>query len=194
MDEATDAPTPVDADAALVRRVAAGDGEALRELYDRYGGLVHGLALRTLGDRQLAEDTVQDVFVALWRQAGRYDPVRGRLATWLITITRNRAIEQLRRRSSRPADPHAEVALGGQAPDPATLAGDADEAERIALAIAELPAPQLEVLRLAYFDQLTHVEIADRLGLPLGTVKGRLRLALNRLRSVAEHYELGVER
>lgn len=171
MDEATDAPTPVDADAALVRRAAAGEHDALRELYARYGGLVHALALRLLGDRHLAEEVVQDVFFAVWRQARRYDRDHGRVASWLITLTRNRAMEHV------PGDVGAIV-----------------EAEGVARALADLPVPQFEVLRLAYFDRLAPAEIAERLGLQPAAVEGRLRLALNGLRSLARRRELGVER
>jgi RNA polymerase sigma-70 factor (ECF subfamily) len=180
------------ADARAVARVAAGDADALRELYDRHGRLVFSMAYRLTSDRQLAEECVQDVFVNLWRRASEYDSERAKVTTWLFVITRNRAIELARARSRRP-DPHADVEIAGQAPDPADLLGAADEAQRVAEAIAALPQVQIEVLQLAYFDGLTHVEIAERLGLPLGTVKGRLRLALDRLRLLAERYELEVE-
>lgn len=188
---ATDESTIRDADA--VERIAEGDADALRELYDRHGRLVYGLALGLLRDRPLAEECVQDVFVALWRQAGRYDRDQARVTTWLYTIARNRAIELLRRQSSRPGELHADIEPEGESPDPAELVGDADRAQRIAEAMAELPEAQLAVLRLAYFDGLTHAEISERLSLPLGTVKGRLRLALSRLRGLAERHELGVE-
>lgn len=171
VDDATEAPTPVDADAALVRRVAAGEHDALRKLYARYGALVHAFSLRVLSDRHLAEEVLQDVFFALWRQARRYDANRGRVAAWLITLARNRALEHV------PGDVATVV-----------------EAEGVARALADLPAPQFEVLRLAYFERLAPGEIAARLGLPPAAVEGRLRLALNGLRSLAERRELGVER
>ena len=180
-------------DAAAVERVANGDADALRQLYDRHGGLVYGLALGLLRDRSLAEECVQDVFVALWRQAGRYDSGRAKVTTWLYTIARNRAIELLRRQASRPAELHADLAPAGESSDPADLVAEADRAQQVAEIMAELPEPQLAVLRLAYFDGLTHVEISERLGLPLGTVKGRLRLALERLRLSVQRQELGVE-
>jgi RNA polymerase sigma-70 factor, ECF subfamily len=175
VDDASDARTPADADAALVRRASSGEHDALRELYARYGGLVHALALRLLGDRHLAEEVVQDVFFAVWRQARRYDPDRGRVATWLIRLTRNRAVEQLRG-------------------DPPAVAAAAAEAEGAARAVADLPVPQFEVLRLAYFERLTPAEIGEPLGLPPAGVEARLRLALNGLRSLAERRPLGVER
>lgn len=175
VDDAADAPIPVDADAALVRRVAAGEHDALRELYARYGGLVHAFVLRVIGDRQLAEEVVQDIFFTVWRQARRHGPHRGRLATWLITLARNRAVEQLRG-------------------DPDRVAAATDAAEGVARAVADLPVPQFEVLRLAYFERLTPAEIGERLGLAPADVDGRLRLALNGLRSLAQRRVLGVER
>jgi RNA polymerase sigma-70 factor (ECF subfamily) len=180
------------ADALAVERIAAGDTDALRELYERYGRLVFGMSYRLTGDQQLSEECTQDVFVRLWRRASEYDPERAKVTTWLFVITRNRAIELGRARSRRP-EPQAEVDVPGESPDPADLVGAADDAQRVAEAMAELPAPQLEVLQLAYFDGLTHVEIAERLGLPLGTVKGRTRLALERLRHLADRYELELE-
>jgi RNA polymerase sigma-70 factor, ECF subfamily len=175
VDEATEAPAPVDADAALVRRVAAGEHDALRELYARYGSLIHALALRIIGDRHLAEEVVQDVFFTVWRQARRHDPDRGRLATWLITLARNRAVEQLRG-------------------DPDRVAAAADAAEGVARALAALPVPQFEVLRLAYFERLPPAEIGDRLGLTRSDIDGRLRLALNGLRRFARRPAVRVER
>ena len=180
------------ADARAVARVAAGDADALRELYDRHGRLVFSMAFRLTSDRQLAEECVQDVFVNLWRRASAYDPARAKVTTWLFVITRNRAIELARARARRP-DPYADVEVAGESPDPADLLGAADEAQRVAEAMAALPQAQIDVLQLAYFDGLTHVEIAERLDLPLGTVKGRLRLALDRLRLLADRYELEVE-
>jgi RNA polymerase sigma-70 factor (ECF subfamily) len=170
VDEATDVPTAGDADAALVRRAAAGEHDALRELYARYGALVHALALRVLGDRHLAEEVVQDVFFVVWRQARRYDESRGRVAAWLITLGRNRALEHA------PGDVRAVV-----------------EAESVARALADLPVPQFEVLRLAYFERLAPAEIAQRLGLTPDAVQSRLRLALNALRSLAQARQPGVE-
>jgi RNA polymerase sigma-70 factor (ECF subfamily) len=171
VDEASDAPTPADADAALVRRTAAGEHDALRELYARYGALVHALVLRLLGDRHLAEEVVEDVFFAVWRQARRYDPQRGRVASWLITLARNRATEHV----------HPDIGL-------------VVEAEQVARAFVELPEPQFEVLRLAYFERLGAAVIAQRLGLQPSDVEGRLRLALDGLRAIARRPELGARR
>lgn len=178
------------ADAKAVERIAAGDSEALAELYDRYSNLVHGMAYRLLKDAQLAEECTQDVFIAIWRRADSYDRERARVTTWLFTITRNRAIELVRRRQARPADPYAEIEAPGEAPDPSALVVQADTSQRIAEAMAELPESQSQALQLAYFEGLTHVEISERLNLPVGTVKGRIRLGLDRLRTVADQYEL----
>ena len=162
-------------DVELVRRVAEGDGDALRELYGLYGKIVFGMAYRVLGDRQLAEDCTQDVFIALWRGARSYDPKRARVTTWLFTVTRNTAIDIVRRREVRRADPLPEDESAwakDTAPDPAEVAATAEQAERIASALAELPRPQLEAVSLAYFDELSHAEIAKRLDLPAGHRQG----------------------
>ena len=180
-----------DVDIGAVRRVAAGDEVALKELYDRYGRIVYGMAYRLTRDAQLAEEATQDTFVTLWRRADRYDPERAKLTTWLFVVARNRAIE-LGRKRSRAAEPHADLDPGGESPDPADLVATGVEAQRLAEVMAELPEQQLEIVRLAYFDGLTHVEIAERTGLPLGTVKGRIRLALERLRTLLADRELGV--
>jgi RNA polymerase sigma-70 factor (ECF subfamily) len=180
-------------DALLLRRVAAGETDALRALYDRYGSVLFGLAYRTLRDRQLAEDCVQDVFVTAWRSAGRYDPRRASVTTWLFTILRNKTVDALRRRSRRPIDPLPERWPDDEAPDAAEVVASNDQGERVACALAELPPSQLEAISLAYFEGLTQAEIAARLGVPLGTVKGRLRLALDRLRALAPAYAFETE-
>ncbi len=180
-------------DAALVRRLDDGDADALRVLYERYGGIVFGMTYRLLGDRHAAEECTQDVFVSVWRTAGAYEPARARVSTWLLTIARNRAIDATRRRAARPVDPHEDVWTTEQAPDTADLVSQADEATRVAAAMAELPDAQREALSLAYFDGLSHTEIAQRLEVPVGTVKGRIRLALDRLRAIAPEYALGTE-
>ena len=180
-------------DALLLRHVAAGDTGALRALYSRYGAVIFGLALRTLGDRQLAEDCVQEVFVTAWRSAGRYDPRRASVSTWLFAIARNKTVDALRRRSRRPAEPLPERWPDDKAPDAAELVAAGDQGRRVASALAELPPHQLEAISLAYFEGLTQAEIAARLGVPLGTVKGRLRLALELLRTLAPTYAFETE-
>ena len=156
-------------DALLLRHVAAGDTDALRALYSRYGAVLFGLALRTLGDRQLAEDCVQEVFVTAWRSAGRYDPRRASVSTWLFSIARNKTVDALRRRSRRPAEPLPERWPDDEAPDAADVVVAGDQGERVASALAKLPPHQLEAVSLAYFEGLTQAEIAARLGVPLGT-------------------------
>ncbi len=183
-------------DVELVRRVAERDGDALRALYGLYGRIVFGVAYRILGDRQYAEDCTQEVFVSLWRGAPTYDPKRARVTTWLFTITRSTAIDLVRKHEVRRADPlpEGDAWSSGAAPDAAELVVvAADDAERVAAALAELPRPQLEALSLAYFDGLSQSEIAERLCVPLGTVKGRIRLALDRLRVLAPAYALETE-
>ena len=162
--------------------VAAGDQLALRHLYERYGRLAHSIAYRISGDRATAEECTQDAFVTLWRRAERFDPARGQLSTWLFAIARNLALTAVRRHR-----PTVELDQGSEAATtagPDELVASADSAAQLADAMAQLPEPQLAVLQLAYFEGLSQSEIAEQLGLPLGTVKGRVRLALERLRTV----------
>jgi RNA polymerase sigma-70 factor (ECF subfamily) len=180
-------------DVELVELVAEDDTDALRVLYERYGSIVFGMAQRLLGDRQLAEECTQDVFVALWRSAAKYEPKRAQVSTWLIGIAKYRAIDLVRRRTARPADPYAEVWQADESPDSAELVAASDEAQRVAAAVAALPPPQREALTLAYFEGLSHSEIAARLSVPLGTVKGRIRMALDRLRELAPEFSLHAE-
>jgi RNA polymerase sigma factor (sigma-70 family) len=189
----TDARASVD-DTTLVERVAAGDADALQGLYERYGRIVYSFAYRFTRDPGMAEECTQDVFVVLWRRASTYDPARAKLTTWLLTITRNRAIELVRQRSRRPEPvAEAEVELADAAPDPSDLTADADRSQRVAGALAELPPEQREVVSLAYFEGLSHTEIAELIEVPLGTVKGRMRLALERLRALVDDYDLRPE-
>ena len=185
-------PEPVD-DALLVRRLDEGDTDALRLLYERYGGIVFGMTYRVLGDRHAAEECTQDVFVSVWRTAGSYEPARARVSTWLLTIARNRAIDATRRRATRPVVLNEDVWTTERAPDTADIVSQSDEAIRVAAAMAELPDAQRDAISLAYFDGLSHAEIAERLDVPIGTVKGRIRLALDRLRAIAPDYALGSE-
>lgn len=184
-------------DVALVRRVADGDADALRILYERFGRIVYAFALRHTRDAGLAEECTQDAFVALWRRASSFDPARAKLSTWLLAVTRNKAIELLRARGRRPEAVHDvdfEAILEDDAPGPSDEVEQTDLSQRVAEALAELPAEQREVVSLAYFDGLTHGEIAEVIGIPLGTVKGRMRLALERLRGLVETYDLDPER
>jgi RNA polymerase sigma-70 factor (ECF subfamily) len=160
---------------ALLQRVAAGDSEALGELYDLYAGLANGLALRILRRPSEAEDVVQEVFVQVWRQASRYDPERGSPQAWLSIMTRTRALDRLRRLTSRRED------SGERAPVALDLP-KSDDALVVRSALDALSEDQRRALELAYYEGLTQTEIAERLGEPLGTVKTRIRSALIRLR------------
>lgn len=168
------------ADLELMRRLARGDESALESLYDRYGGVVYSVAMRVVKDAAIAEEILQDVFYHLWRRASDYDPSRGGLGAWLFVSARNRAIDRLRQR--KPAD-SLNIDVG--APSHFNLESRAAQAElmsRIQSVIETLPASQRQALELAYFDGMTHSEIAQRTGEPLGTVKTRLRSALQALR------------
>jgi RNA polymerase sigma-70 factor (ECF subfamily) len=162
---------------ALIRRLVAGDHEALGDLYDRYAGLVNALALRVLRDAAEAEDVVQEVFVQIWRQAGRFDPSRGSAEAWLCTMARTRALDRLRRRAARREEPGAEMPGLGPVETPRN-----EEAYAVRTALDGLSADQRRALELAYYEGLTQSEIAARLGEPLGTVKTRIRTAMIRLR------------
>jgi RNA polymerase sigma factor (sigma-70 family) len=172
-------------EAELMRQVAAGEIGGLEVLYDRYHAAAYALALRITTETGLAEDVVQDSFLGLWRNAGRYSEDRGSVRGWLLAIVRHRAIDAIRRNRSG-------VQIGGEAEEatPVALtvpdiwpevAGRLD-ADWIRLALQRLPEPQREAIELAYFDGLTQREIAARTGAPLGTVKSRMRLGLVALR------------
>jgi RNA polymerase sigma-70 factor, ECF subfamily len=168
-------------DQALLRRVAAGDESALAALYDRYAGVVYSVTNRILRDTGAAEEVVQDIFYQLWRSASQFDFARGSLPAWLLVIARNRAIDRLRGRSRKlleetEYEPVA-TALGLD-----TSAAQAEAMSKVTAALGALPASQREALELAYFEGLTHTEIADRTGEPLGTIKTRLRTAVQSLK------------
>lgn len=175
-------------DAALLETLSRGSREAVAVLYDRYGRIVFGIALHLVGDRETAEEITQDVFTSVWRNAATYRADRSGVATWISRITRNRAIDELRRRGSRPesrsvaweTDPGADTARA----DPAELTEAALERRRVRAALAALPAGQREALALAWFQGLSHGEIAEALEQPLGTVKTRIRLGLHRLKQL----------
>jgi RNA polymerase sigma-70 factor (ECF subfamily) len=175
-------------DAGCLASAAAGDGTAIAALYDSHARAVYSLALRIVGDEADAEDVVQDVFTQAWRQASRYDAGRGSVATWLLTMTRTRAIDRLRARRARP-DAGADDPIGQSTFEPAThtidpleaLAAERD-ATRVREALLALPLLQRTAIELAYYEGLTQREVAERLEEPLGTVKTRIRLGLLKLR------------
>jgi RNA polymerase sigma factor (sigma-70 family) len=175
----TDAMTDED----LLARMAGADEAALAELYDRYGRAAYGLALRVVRDPSLAQDAVQDAMLAAWRTAASYDPARGQVSTWLLTFVHRRAVDLVRREDRRRTEPLDEaVAPSGEATDEA--AELRAERRRVQSALAQLSPDQREALELAYYGGLTQVELAERLGVPLGTVKSRMFAALARLRDL----------
>ena len=169
---------PVD-ETAILTRIGQRDENAMEEIFRRYSGLVYSVALRVLRDSGQAEDVLQEVFLQLWRKPAAFVQNRGSLGAWLVVIARNRAIDVLRRR--KPSDSVDDVVL-------ASTVNVADEAERntmmekVRRVIADLPMEQRKSLELAYFEGLSHTEIASRTGDPLGTVKTRIRQALISLR------------
>jgi len=174
-------------DAALVARVAQQDQQALSELYDRYRCLVFSLALRILKERSEAEEVMTDVFFQCWRGAVGFDRARGSVASWLITLCRSRAIDRLRARGRRDAslaalrsDPAHAVASSEEAPD--EIAAVQQRRALVRSALGALSEAQRATLELAYYGGLSHTEIAEQLGEPLGTVKTRIRQTLLALR------------
>lgn len=176
-------------DAALIERVCRNDGEALRELHDRFAGLLIGLARRIVRDREEAEDVVQEVFVQVWRQADRYQSARSSVSTWLVMITRSRAIDRVRNRQvvDRTAQAaHEEGFMESASAEAPAAVIHRERRSRLQSVMAELPEEQRHVLELAYFRGLTQTEIADQTGIPLGTVKTRTLLALRKLRAALQ--------
>jgi RNA polymerase sigma-70 factor (ECF subfamily) len=169
---------PVLSDGELIERIADGDRPAFEELYRRYARTVLGLALRRLGDRGRAEDAAQDAFVAIWRSARTYNPDRGHGAPWLYAVARNAITDGLR----RTPEPAAELQDGPRTePDPSERAESAWTAWRVHRALEVLPPHERPVIELAYWRGLSQSEVAETLGIPLGTVKTRTRSALSRL-------------
>src|SRR5213593_136691 len=174
-------------DEELMRQVAEGSAEALALLHRRFARLIFGLAVQTL-DRAAAEDLVQDVLLAVWRNAGRFDPERGTVRSWVLQIAHFRLLNELRRQSRQPEivpDPEGLVLAGfpADAPGPPEAAWQQHRRALLKSALDELPPPQREALGLAFVDDLTHEQVAAELGLPLGTAKTRIRAGLQRLRS-----------
>jgi RNA polymerase sigma-70 factor (ECF subfamily) len=176
-------------DTSLVRLIADAHTDAIKELYDRYSRLVFSVALAILGDRAIAEEAMLDVFVRVWQGAKTYRPDRAKVQTWLVAIARHHAIDILRWQNSRPDLKSAsleDVLLShdSAAPDPQAQAEISLQQRRIREAVAQLPAEQRQALELAYFQGYTHQEIAETLAQPLGTVKTRIRLAMQKLREL----------
>lgn len=169
-----------------MRRVELRDQAALALLYDRYGSQVYGLAYRVLRNSALAEEATQDTFMKVWRQSARWDSQKGLLLHWLLTITRYTAIDRLRQEQRQTAPQTVSFDLI------AAPASDTDGPEQVAMhdgrvlrgLLAQLPPEQAQVIELGFFQGLTHTELAERLNLPLGTIKTRVRLGLHKLRAL----------
>jgi RNA polymerase sigma-70 factor, ECF subfamily len=177
-------------DTALVRQLATEpSGDGLRTLYRRYSGELYGFACNALGDAALAEEVVQDAFTSVWRHADRFDPTRASFRTWLYALTRNRIVDLRRRAAARPrladADDGEELAELDESLEQAALRW------QVGAALAKLSPDHREVIRLAHFESLSLREVADALGLPLGTVKSRSYYALRHLRLALDEMELG---
>lgn len=175
-------------DEDLVTRLRWRDIAAFEALYDRHAALVYSVAYRVVGNAQVAEDVTQEVFLRLWRRPDLFDVSRGRFTTWLVSVTRNRAVDEVRSMGRRLQHEIAQPDAGppdigdASAPDPEAEAQLTLEREAVQAALATLPEEQREALFLAYFGGLTQQEIAERLGQPLGTVKTRIRLGMKKLR------------
>lgn len=175
-------------DQALMERLTYQDLTAFRTLYNRYSSLVYSASLRVLRDASLAEDMVQEIFLRIWRKPESYVATRGKFATWLTSVTRNRSVDAIRSRNRRfrhetasPEEQEWDVP-GDERDDPALTAEMSDQRRMILTALSGLPTEQRQVIELAYFGGLTQQEISDKLDQPLGTVKTRIRLGMQKLK------------
>ncbi len=186
-------------DEALIQAIANGQSAALGVLYDRYGRLVFSLAYRILNDKSAAEEITQEVFLQIWAKAGTFQSGLGKVSTWLTSVTRHRAIDDLRRKRIRPEGHRAEwdLAEDGDDPqfvDPLNVPAQVElsiQNRAIRQAISLLPKDQQQALALAFFHGLSHQEIAETTGVPLGTIKTRIRLGMQKLRQTLELINLG---
>lgn len=181
-----DRTTVIPTDIELMQRIAQADQAALSTLYQRYGGIIYSLALRVLQNSGLAEEVTQDVFLEVWNRPQIWDPGKGRLSSWMLTICRYTAIDRLRKDQRRPESsttPLEDMAelLSTIAPTDDTLWQDG---QMLRTFMSQLPSEQAEVIELAFYQGLTHSELAEALHLPLGTIKTRVRLGLKKLRSL----------
>ena len=174
-------------DEALVALVARGDDDALAELYDRTGRVAYGLALRVLRDERLAEDAMQDGFLAVWRTAAAFRPERAKASTWVLTLVHRRAVDLVRREERRRTEPLDVETTVPEAAEPTEEAAWLRfERERVQAALRQLPDTQREALELAYYGGFSQSELAERLGVPLGTIKSRMFAGLARLRELLD--------
>jgi RNA polymerase sigma-70 factor, ECF subfamily len=172
------------ADEDLMPLIEMGDAEAFAALYDRHGRMAYSLAYRMMGEKQQAEDVVQEAFIKVWRSAGGYRVGRGSVRTWILSIVHNSGIDQIRShaRRGRMQDKVEASAPTSESSEAFAETWRNTQQEQVREALNTLPHEQLKILELAYFSGYTHVEIAERLELPLGTVKGRMRLGLQKIR------------
>jgi RNA polymerase sigma-70 factor, ECF subfamily len=166
-------------DEALIERIRSGDETAMADMYERYSGIVYGVALRVLGDTGAAEDVLQEVFLQLWRNPQAFDPNRGKLATWLAVIARNRAIDHLRKRPLEDDIEDLPISTGVNLENEAARRLAVDKIRGV---LSRLPQEQRRALEMAFFEGMTHTEIASKTGDPLGTIKTRIRAGLLALR------------
>src|SRR5262249_25957420 len=171
-------------DEALVLLAARSEQSALAELYDRYGRTAYGLALRVLRDEKLAEDAVQEGFLAAWRNADRFMPERAKASSWLLTLVHRRAVDLVRREERRRAEPLPAASEGAASDSAEEDAWLRFERERVQAALRQLPDQQREALELAYYGGFSQSELAERLGQPIGTIKSRMFAGLARLREL----------
>jgi RNA polymerase sigma-70 factor (ECF subfamily) len=185
---ATPPPTPDDRraeEAALLVRILEQDERAIEALYERYSGPLYSLAYQVTGGDRFAQDVVQEVFVAVWKNAGRFDPARGSLSSWLFALARHKAIDLVRREANvRRHTADVDLELEEAADDVDQEAWRRVRRDAVRAAITELPEAQRVALEMAFFGGLTHVEVSEALGIPLGTAKTRIRTALLRLRDI----------
>ena len=183
-------------DEDLISLVEASDAEAFATLYDRHSRAAFSLAYRMMGDRQAAEDLAQDAFLKVWRSAGSYRAERGSVRTWILSIAHNRGIDQLRSHASRrrTQDRIEASAPRSQPSEAFAETWRNSQRDQVREALNTLPSEQLKILELAYFSGYTHVEISEVLSLPLGTVQGRMRLGLKKIRNYFESRGAAVPR
>ena len=195
MSSPASAPTP-GGDPELISRAASGDERAIATLYDRYGGVLYAVAYRIVGQRADAEEVVIEAFAQAWRDAPRFETARGSVAAWLTMIARSRALDLVRARGRRERitasaaaeRPDASPAMGDWRSDPAGSVDLAERRVRVREALDALSPPQRQAIELAYFEGLSQSEIAERLQEPLGTIKTRVRLGMQKLRDSLRPY------
>ena len=186
---ATDPDNQLDAEIELLRRIGQGDRRSFEELYERFSGVLFSTAYRVLNNQEAAEDVLQDVFIQIWEKAPLYDPARGKPMTWAVTLTRNKSIDRLRstqRRNRLNDDVERESQTFEQFDDRSSFdaVAQGETGKLVRDAIQKLSKDQREAIELAFFSSLTQTEIAERLNVPLGTVKARIRRGMMRMRDV----------